>query len=209
MNHATSGEMLDPRTAHDVAAAFAATPSTPRAALVAAAYAELQVQSDALFAALTRSDARRAVRVVFTRHRAPYTCDHELIAAVRGERVLEVPTAATETDRRHPVLGCERGGAYDRFRAVHDIVGHVRLRVGFDRAGEYTTWRAQDRQYRGLARWALATELHAEHSVFWTTGEAPEHKALLLDPTLLARARAGRRAQRSNRRVPTPGGIRP
>ncbi len=188
MNCAASGELLDPRTAHEVAAAFAAANSTPRDPLVAAAYAELEMQSDAFFAALTRRGSPHAVRVVFSLNRAPYACDRELIAAVREERVLEVPTAAAETDRRHPVLSCERGGAYDQFRAVHDIVGHVRLRVGFDRAGEYATWRAQDRQYRGLARWALATELHAEHSVFWTTGEAPEHKAFLLDPRLLARA---------------------
>jgi hypothetical protein len=43
--------------------------------------------------------------------------------------------------------------------------------------------------YTGLARWALATELHAEHSVLWTTGTVAEHKAVLLPPTLLRDSR--------------------
>jgi hypothetical protein len=41
-----------------------------------------------------------------------------------------------------------------------------------------------------LARRALATELHAEHSVRWTTGELPEHKAVLLDERVISRSRA-------------------
>ena len=43
--------------------------------------------------------------------------------------------------------------------------------------------------YTGLARWALATELHAEHSVLWTTGRRAEHKATLLSPGLLRASR--------------------
>jgi hypothetical protein len=34
------------------------------------------------------------------------------------------------------------------------------------------------RQSHGLAQWAAATELHAEHSVTWTTQHFPEHKAV-------------------------------
>jgi hypothetical protein len=39
--------------------------------------------------------------------------------------------------------------------------------------------------YTGLARRALATELHAQHSVLWTSGELAEFKATLLSPDLL------------------------
>jgi hypothetical protein len=112
-----------------------------------------------------------------------------MIAAVRTEGVLEVTSAATERDRRHPVMGCELGGASDRFRAVHDIIGHVGPGLGFDRDGEFFAWLVQERLYRGLARWALATELHGEHSVRWTTGVLSDHKATLLDRDLLVRAR--------------------
>src|SRR6266850_459379 len=78
-----------------------------------------------------------------------------------------------------------------RTGAVHDIVGHVIPRFGFDRDGEFAAWKLQERLHRGLARWALATELHAEHSVRWTTGSLSDHKAMLLDGKLLQRARRG------------------
>jgi hypothetical protein len=65
----------------------------------------------------------------------------------------------------------------------------VRPRLGFDPDGEFGAWLAQERLYGGLARWALATELHAEHSVLWTTGALAEHKAILIDPSLLNRVR--------------------
>jgi hypothetical protein len=183
---------VDAAVAQEVAEAFHATPSRARDPLVAAAYAGLERQTDRLFADITRPDDPKRVHVVFTSEPTPYASDRELINAVRSDGVLEVPSAAMESDRGHPLLDCDRGGAYDRFRAVHDILGHVRLDCGFDPDGEYTTWRVQERQYRGLARWALATELHAEHSVLWTTGQLAEHKPLLLSRTLLARARRGR-----------------
>ena len=74
---------------------------------------------------------------------------------------------------------------------MHDVLGHGLLQVGFDRHGEFAAWRFQERFYSKLARQALATELHGEHSVRWTTGELPEHKAVLLDERLVRRSRDG------------------
>jgi hypothetical protein len=180
---------VDPALASEVAASFIAAPNTRRDPRVCAAYGQLEAQSDRAFMVLTRCWPLRGVRVVFTRCRMPYASDREMVAAVRAQRLLEVTTAAAERDRLHPLMGCEVGGAYDRFRAVHDIVGHVGPCLGFDRDGEFAAWLIQERLYRGLARWALATELHAEHSVRWTTGVLADHKATLLDKELLARAR--------------------
>jgi hypothetical protein len=56
---------------------------------------------------------------------------------------------------------------------------------GFDRNAEYSAWLRQSKLHYGLARWAAATELHAEHSVTWTTQHFPEHKAVLLPRRLL------------------------
>jgi hypothetical protein len=84
-------------------------------------------------------------------------------------------------------MGNEPGGAYDRFRAVHDILGHARLRLGFDRDGEFAVWLAQERLHGRLARRVLATELHGQHSVRWTTGQLAELKAVILEPELLRR----------------------
>ncbi|HET6910471.1 MAG TPA: hypothetical protein VFH54_14120 [Mycobacteriales bacterium] len=182
---------LDETVAREVAFEFLGTPSTPRDPKVAAAYKQLQLQSDRLFASLTADAPGGSFRVVFTRCREPYISDVELIRAVRATRLLEVATVAIDRGRLHPFLGNEVGGAYDRFRAVHDLVGHVQNGFGFDRNGEYAAWLAQDGRHSGLARLALATELHAEHSVLWSTGMPADHKAILIAPIVLNRARCG------------------
>jgi hypothetical protein len=176
---------LDPRAARDVADAHQAAPRRGDARSDAA-YQQLVEESDRLFRLLT-------VDVVFTMSAHPYDSAAELIESVRRDQVLEVTSVAWERDRPHPVMGCDVGGEYDRFRAVHDVLGHAHLGVGFDRDGEYATWRFQERFHSPLARRALATELHAEHSVRWTTGELPEHKAVLLEEWVVVRSRQGGR----------------
>jgi hypothetical protein len=130
------------------------------------------------------------VRLAFTRCRQPYGGAGDLIAAVREERTLEITTAAAAVGRLHPLLGCEFGGAFDRFRAVHDLIGHARLGYGFDLDGECAAWLAQDRRHRGLARAALATELCGVNCARSVIGEAPDLKAMLLSPDVLHQLRA-------------------
>ncbi len=120
----------------------------------------------------------------------PYATAAELAASVRGHGLLELWPAQLDPDRRHPLLDRSVGGDYDRFRAVHDIVSHGWLGHEFDADGEFAAWLAEDRLYHGPARWALATELHGEHSVQWTTDTVADHKAVLLDPDLLRASRA-------------------
>jgi hypothetical protein len=171
--------------AHLVANAFVAVPSVPSEPTVRAAYAELSDQAGRWLARLTTGRARRPVRVVFTRCEEPYADAQELSESVRFNQVLEMFPAAYERDRRHPLLDASVGGGHDCLRAVHDIVSHGWLGYSFDRDGEFSAWRVEHRMYRGLARWALATELHAQHSVLWTSGELAEFKATLLSPDLL------------------------
>jgi hypothetical protein len=178
--------------AQEVAATFMDAHSTPRDPRVKAAYCELEMESDKAFFNLTDKSVGLGIRVAFSRCRSPYGSDNEMIAAVREKHLLEVTTSSVDGGRTHPFLGGEPGGAYDRFRAVHDIVGHVAPGFGFDRNGEFGAWAAQERLYGWLAGWALATELHAEHSVRWITGEVTDHKATLLDGALLTRARRPR-----------------
>ena len=160
--------------------------------LVAQAYRQLEAQTDRQFAALTDPQGPYRVAVVGTSELTPYSDAEELAASVLSSRTLEVTTSAA--DRAHPLLGGEVGGAYYRFRAVHDLIGHVATGYGFDRDGEYSAWLRQSKLYRGLARWAAATELHAEHSVVWTTGQFPEHKGVLLPRPLLRRSSSRRGA---------------
>jgi len=67
-------------------------------------------------------------------------------------------------DRAHLLLSGEIGGGYYRFRAAHDLLGHVATGYRFDRDGEYSAWLVQRTLYTGLARWAAATELHGHIS---------------------------------------------
>ena len=186
-----SPRKVDPDVAGEVAAQFQTARNSRTDATVRAAYDQLERQSDAIFVRLTHADRpiRRHVRVEFTRCESPYDSDDEMVGAVRTHGVLEITTSAREKDRRHPLMDCSPGGGYDRFRAVHDIVGHVDPRLGFDRDGEFAAWLIQEQLYVGLGRWALATELHAEHSVRWTTGTIADHKATLIQRALLDRAR--------------------
>jgi hypothetical protein len=184
---------VDPGAAREVAAAYLDAPRPDRRPdpLVEAAYAQLVDESDLLYRWITDPDHPDHVDVAFTACAGPYGSAGELIESVRRHRRLEVVTVAADPDRaRHPLLGCEAGGAYDRLRAVHDILGHARLGLGFDRDGEFAVWRSQARHHGPLARRALATELHAQHSVLWTTGELAEPKAVLLDPRVVRRSAA-------------------
>jgi hypothetical protein len=178
--------------AHRVASAFLDAPREPpseTAAIVRAAYADLARQADRWFAWLTGAGSPAPIRVVHTRRPEPYVTGRELSERVRAERVLELCPAAVDGDRSHPLLDTAPGGTYDRFRVVHDLVSHASLGFGFDRDGEFSGWLNEDRMYHGLARWALATELHGEHSVRWTTGNVAEHKATLLPPGILRDSR--------------------
>ena len=152
--------------------------------LVARAYEQLELQTDRQFAALTDPRGPYRLTVVGTGDATPYRDAGELIASVLATRTLEVTSSAA--DRAHPLLSGEVGGAYHRFRAVHDLIGHVATGYGFDRDGEYSAWLVQRDLYTGLARWAAATELHGEISALWATGQVAEHKAVLLDRHLLS-----------------------
>jgi hypothetical protein len=187
---------IDFDQAHRVATAFLDAPRVCADPIVHAAYDALATQGDRWFRRITSGAHGRPVRVVHTRDPEPYPTARDLAEHVRSSGVLELAPARYDRDRRHPVLDTSVGGAYDRLRAVHDIVSHAWLGYGFDRDGEFSAWLAEDRMYRGLARWALATELHAEHSVRWTTGELATHKATLLPMPLLSASRARTRRSR-------------
>jgi hypothetical protein len=184
----TAALRVDVAVADEIASAYLDAPST-RSPLVEAAYARLGLETDRLFAAITWMGGPDAVRVRFSTCAQLYDIAEELFASVRGDRLLEITAARTDHDRKHPLFDCAVGGAFDRFRAVHDILGHARLGAGFDRHGEYATWLFQERFHTRLARQALATDLHAKHSACWTTGEPPHHKAILVEPQLLQQSR--------------------
>ena len=198
---------ITPEQARRVAAAFEAAPRHAPTATTVVAYAQLEAQSSHWYACLTGGLAGRPIRVVITHCREPYATASELADSVRRLGVLELWPTARDHDRRHPLLDSAVGGSYDRLRAVHDIVSHGWLGHEFDADGEFSAWLAERRLYTGLARWALATELHGEHSVQWTTESPADHKAVLLDPSLLRASRDGGSAAEVARGVEAGVGV--
>jgi hypothetical protein len=160
--------------------------SAHRSAEVIEAYRQLQTEIDHLYTVITRDVRHSAVRIAFTGCAQPYESDKELIGAVRLEGTLEITSAAAVGRRIHPLLGCEFGGAFDRFRAVHDLIGHARCGYGFDLGDECAAWRVQDRLHSALARSALATELYGVNAARSLLGEPPDLRALLLPPPMLS-----------------------
>jgi hypothetical protein len=178
----TSVPDFDRAIAADIGAAYLDAPDASGRPGVVTAYRQLETETDRRFTAAVNGTDSEAVRIVFTRCRQPYRDDRELISAVRAGGILEVTSAAANGTRLHPLLGCEFGGAFDRFRAVHDLIGHVRAGLGFELGDEMRAWRIQDRQYGPLAGRALATEILAINCAREVLGGAPEQKAMLLRP---------------------------
>jgi hypothetical protein len=174
---------VEPSTATMVGEWYLHSRSAHRDAQVIEAYAQLQRETGRLFTFLTRGACHRAIRVAFTRCAQPYESDEELIFAVRTNGTLEITSAATAGERLHPLLDCEFGGAFDRFRAVHDLIGHAWCGYGFNLHDECAAWNAQDRLHGGLARFAFATEIYGVNAARAVIGEAPDLRALLLAPS--------------------------
>jgi hypothetical protein len=190
MDVAREPSSLAREVATEISSAYLSARSDPSDRMVTTAYEKLQSETDRLFAAVVRYDRPNSIRVVFTCCREPYASDRDLIASVRSRRVLEVVTASIGSAPIHPLLGCEYGGAFDRFRAIHDLVGHARTGFGFGLDDEFAAWRTQDVLHGRLARLALATELLAINSARAMLRSVPEQKAVLLDRNLVNRARS-------------------
>ena len=127
---------VDQAVAREVAAAYVDA-ANQRDAVTVAAFAQLVTETDHLFRWITQLSRPGALQVFFTACENPYRDAPELIASVTEVRTLEVTTVAVDPHRRHPLMSNDLGGAYDRFRAIHDTLGHARLQLGFDRDGEY------------------------------------------------------------------------
>jgi hypothetical protein len=174
------GAVVDPAAAARVGEWYLGSRSAHDDTNVKEAYRQLEIETDQLFTIVSRDPVSSTARVVFTRCPQPYASDAELIAAVSAGGTLEVTSAATAEGRLHPILDCNFGGAFDRFRAVHDLIGHAWCGYGFALRSEYAAWRVQDLLHSVLARCALATELYGVNAARSIIGQSPELKALLL-----------------------------
>ena len=83
----------------------------------------------------------------------------------------------TEATGGHPFFTNEQN---DKFRAVHDIFGHLATGRGFDRNGEEAAYQAHVSMFGPDATKAAATELRGQNSVLLETGDFPPQKLIIL-----------------------------
>lgn len=163
--------------AHDQLPRDGADPTT------IAAYRALAYESDRLYELLVGDTL--GIRVEFVDDFEPYSSAWELANDLRVERRILNATVGARPYFHHPLLDSARGGTYDRLRVVHDCFGHAITGAGFDRHGEYAAWLSFASLLSQPARLAAGTTLLAANAFLWATGQPAQHRAGLLDESLL------------------------
>lgn len=114
------------------------------------------------------------VKVHVTDH-DPYKNIHELAHDVRNNHRLQV--MGTHVTGGHPFFSNDEN---DKFRAVHDMFGHLATGRGFDRHGEEAAYQAHSRMFSEHARGAMASETRGQNGSLISNGHfGPQRIALL------------------------------
>jgi len=177
---------LAPELAERVTDWFTGPPTAPADA-VRRSYRALARDAARLFGVVVRprSSGGLGVRV---RHvpgeDEPYDGAAALCAELRAHRTMALRSIAC--DAPHPLLGGAEGGTVDRLRAVHDVLGHAALGVGFDLQSEFATWLQCRTLFSAEARGAAFCELVGAVTTFVVTGVKPELRADLPPAALLS-----------------------
>ena len=100
-------------------------------------------------------------------HEDPYPNAPAMAADVAKGRIRVLSTEATGG---HSLLTNEEN---DKFRAVHDVMGHAATGRGFSRHGEQAAYAHHSQMFSEKARPALSAELRSQTSHLIFTGEFP------------------------------------
>ena len=87
----------------------------------------------------------------------------------------------TEVTGGHPFFTNEQN---DKFRAVHDLFGHLATGRGFDRHGEEAAYQAHKSMFSETAAKAAATELRGQNSYLLEKGDFGPQKLILLPESM-------------------------
>lgn len=134
-----------------------------------AAYDDFKRQNEQMWQLATRpvEEGGLGIVVEFVDELEPYASAEEQAIDVDQNRHIKITRGDRFIPEGHPHMSADE---YSRFRAVHDIFGHVAIGGGFDRHGEYAAWLAHNSMYSEPGRLAMSTEYHGTNSVLWTTG---------------------------------------
>lgn len=88
-----------------------------------------------------------------------------------------IKVMSTATTGEHAVFSNDDN---DKFRAVHDVFGHLGSGRGIDMHGEEAAFQKHSRMFSPLARQAMATETRGQNAALHKHGEFQEQKIGLL-----------------------------
>jgi hypothetical protein len=135
------------------------------------AYAALADEVGALARAVTAPSAKGGLGVrvnLVPTPGEPYSGAARLCHDLRDRREMSLRAAAV--DPPHPVL-CNQ--TLDHLHAVHDVLGHAALGLGFDLQSEYAAWLFCRPLFSEAARPAAFCELAGAVTTYVLTGDKP------------------------------------
>ncbi len=184
-----------PAMTRQLADAYNALPSYHRDSIPAfkAMAAETEQQFD--YVTRSRKQGGLGVHVEVTQH-DPYPNIADMWRDMHEHNRMRV--LSTSQTGGHPIFTDEQN---DKFRAVHDVFGHLATGRGVDRHGEEAAYRSHAGMYSPLARGALATETRGQNSAMIAAGGVFQEQKMAALPARYADVRpvVGRRsAERMN-----------
>jgi len=180
----SSTEAIDQSEARRVADAYHNLQHNPDHPAVKKSYDAFKQETMAQFQALQDSGWKfelEGLEQVAER----YPTAEKMIAEVNETRTLYTADDPGDMPSDHPLMEDAPGmpgWTYNQvFRAVHDIMGHVRAGVGFDILGEENAWRSHAQMYTPLAKGALATETRGQSNWVGYGPEGPGNQQAIAD----------------------------
>jgi len=120
----------------------------------------------------------------------PYDGFHSMRKdVVENKRLKVMKTSVTGS---HPYWDDDTN---DKFRAVHDVFGHLATGRGFDRHGEEAAYQAHKSMMPESVHGALAMETRGQNAFVLARGDFPKQKAGILPDELAKRLRGSSRSQ--------------
>lgn len=182
---------ISPARSREIAGAYAALPGYDKAA--EPAYRKFRDETNRQFDFATSPRSRGGLGLDFEvtkedpygwggqKPREDYSnWDYARVIPEARHDVLEhgkMKVYSTASTGGHPFLSDEEN---DRFRAVHDLFGHLGSGRGIDYNGEEGAFQAHAAMYSAHARQAMATETRGQNSALRVTGHFQDQKVGIL-----------------------------
>lgn len=166
---------VNPRKLYAIAGEYKKAQAGPEPAGLRQSYESLRHHTNRQFEFMTRPKEKGGLgmSVQFTDH-DPYDSPQALAADVSKGQIKVLKTSSTGS---HAFLTDEEN---DRFRAVHDVFGHVSTGRGFSRHGEEAAYQSHKQMFPKEAHAALVSETRGQNSYLNRFGTFPDQGTRLV-----------------------------